>query len=74
MNEHDIINVNNLSFKKSFDMGGKVIKNLGDGNENGDAVNVEQLNNSESTLANKFHPCKDHSSAQKFRDSKGRIY
>ena len=51
MNEHDIINVNNLSFKDSFDMKKKQIKNLGDGNENGDAVNVKQLNESESTLA-----------------------
>ena len=51
MNEHDIINIDNLSFKDSFDMWGKQIKNLGDGNENGDAVNVKQLNESESTLA-----------------------
>ena len=51
MNEHDIVNIDNLSFKDSFDMGGKQIKNLGDGNENGDAVNVKQLNKSESTLA-----------------------
>ena len=50
MNEHDIINVDNLSFKDSFDMGGKEIKNLGDGIENGDAVNVKQLNESEDTL------------------------
>ena len=44
MNEHDIINVDNLSFKNSFDMKEKQIKNLGDGNENGDAVNIKQLN------------------------------
>ena len=50
MNEHDIINVDNLSFKDFFDMGGKEIKNLGDGNENGDAVNVKQLNEYESGL------------------------
>ena len=50
MNEHDIINVDNLSFKDSFDMGGIEIKNLGDGNENGDAVNVKQLNEYESGL------------------------
>ena len=51
MNEHDIINVDNLSFKNSFDMKKKQIKNLQDGNENGDAVNVKQLNESESTLS-----------------------
>ena len=52
MNEHDIINVDNLSFKDYFDMGGggKEIKNLGDGNENGDAVNVKQLNETENGL------------------------
>ena len=50
MSEHGIINIDNLSFKDSFDMGGKQIKNLGDGNKNGDAVNVKQLNESESTL------------------------
>ena len=33
MNENDIINVDNLSFKDSFDMKKKQIKNLGDGNE-----------------------------------------
>ena len=52
MNEHDIINVDNLSFKDYFDMGGKEIKNLGDGNENGDAVNVKQLNEYEDNLVN----------------------
>ena len=51
INEHNIINIDNLSFKDSFDMKKKQIKNLGDGNENGDAVNVKQLNESESTLA-----------------------
>ena len=52
MNEHDIIKVDNLSFKDSFDMRGKLIRNLGDGNENGDAVNVKKLNESENTLTN----------------------
>ena len=52
MNEHDIINVDNLSFKDYFDIGGKEIKNLGDGNENGDAVNVKQLNEYEDNLVN----------------------
>ena len=52
MNEHDIINVDNLSFKDYFDMGEKEIKNVGDGIENGDAVNVKQLNEYEDNLAN----------------------
>ena len=51
MNEHDIINVDNLSFKSTLDMGGKEIKNVGNGTENGDAVNVKQLNESENILA-----------------------
>ena len=46
MKDHDIINVDNLSVNK--------IKNLGDGNENGDAVNVKQLNESESALTKLF--------------------
>ena len=50
MNEHDIINVDKLSFKDYFDMGGKEIKNLGDGNENGDAANIKQLNEYEDNL------------------------
>ena len=50
MNEHDIINVDNLSFKSALDMGGKEIKNLGDGIENGDAANIKQLNEYENTL------------------------
>ena len=50
MNEHDIINVDKLSFKDYFDMGGKEIKNLADGNENGDAANIKQLNEFESNL------------------------
>ena len=52
MNEHDIINVDKLSFKSTLDMGGKEIKNLGDGNENGDAVNIKQLNEYEDNLVN----------------------
>ena len=52
MNEHDIINVDKLSIKSTLDMGGKEIKNVGDGIENGDAVNVKQLNDSEDTLTN----------------------
>ena len=52
MNEHDIINVDKLSFKDYFDMGGKEIKKLGDGTENGDAVNIKQLNEYEDNLVN----------------------
>ena len=52
MNEHDIINVDKLSFKDYFDMGGKEIKNLGDGTENGDAANIKQLNEYEDNLVN----------------------
>ena len=50
MNEHDIINVDNLSFKSTLDMRGKEIKNVGDGIENGDAANIKQLNEYENTL------------------------
>ena len=52
MNEHDIINVDKLSFKDYFDMGGKEIKNVGDGIENGDAANIKQLNDYEDNLVN----------------------
>ena len=52
MNEHDIINIDKLSFKDYFDMGGKEIKNVGDGIENGDAANVKQLNDYEDNLVN----------------------
>ena len=50
MNEHDIINVDKLSFKSTLDMGGKEIKNVGDGIENGDAANIKQLNEFENNL------------------------
>ena len=52
MNEHDIINVDKLSFKDYFDMEGKEIKNVGDGIENGDAANIKQLNEYEDNLVN----------------------
>ena len=52
MNEHDIINVDKLSFKSTLDMGGKEIKNVGDGIENGDAANIKQLNEYEDNLVN----------------------
>ena len=50
MNKHDIKNVDNLSMNKLIYMNNGQIKNLGDGNENGDAVNVKQLNNLESNM------------------------
>ena len=52
MNEHDIINVDKLSFKDYFDMAGKEIKNVGDGIENGDSANIKQLNEYEDNLVN----------------------
>ena len=50
MNKHDIKNVDNLSINKLIDMNNGQIKDLGDGNENGDAVNVKQLNDVESNM------------------------
>ena len=52
MNKHDIKNVDNLSMNKLIDMNKGQIKDLGDGNENGDAVNVKQLNDMENTIEN----------------------
>ena len=44
MNDHDAINVDNLSMNNFINMNDNQVKNLQDGNENGDAVNVKQLN------------------------------
>ena len=44
MNDHDVINVDNLSMNNFINMNDNQVKNLQDGNENGDAVNVQQLN------------------------------
>ena len=44
MNDHDVINVDNLSMNNFINMNDNQIKNLQDGNEDGDAVNVKQLN------------------------------
>ena len=52
MNKHDIKNIDNLSMNKLIDMNNGQIKDLGDGNENGDAVNVRQLNDMENTIEN----------------------
>ena len=52
MNKHDIKNVDNLSMNKLIGMNNGQIKDLGDGNENGDVVNVKQLNDMENTIEN----------------------
>ena len=48
----DIENVNNLSINNELNMNNREIKNLGDGNENSDAVNVKQLNGMETNITN----------------------
>ena len=48
----DIENVNNLSINNELNMNNRQIKNLGDGNENSDAVNVKQLNEMETNVTN----------------------
>ena len=50
MNNHDIINVDNLSMNNFINMNDNLIKNLQDGNEDGDAANIKQLNEFESNL------------------------
>ena len=50
MNDHDIINVDNLSMNNFINMNDNQVKNLQDGNEDGDAVNIKQLNEFESNL------------------------
>lgn len=51
MQNHDITNVNNLSFSNYFNMNNKNIKFLQDGVEDGDAVNIKQINEVESNVA-----------------------
>ena len=48
----DIENVNNLSINYELNMNNRQIKNLGDGNEDADAVNVKQLNGMETNITN----------------------
>ena len=48
----DIENVNNLSINNELNMNNRQIKNVGDGNENADAVNVKQLNGLETNVTN----------------------
>ena len=52
MDNHDIENVNNLSVNNKLNMNNRQIKNVGDGNENADAVNVKQLNEIETNVTN----------------------
>jgi len=52
MNKLDITNVGNLSINNLLNMNNKVIKNLGDGVENSNAVNVGQLNQMETNMGN----------------------
>ena len=52
MVDNDIENVNNLSINNELNMNNKQIKNLGDGNENSDGVNVKQLNGMETNITN----------------------
>ena len=48
----DIENVNNLSINNELNMNNRQIKNVGDGNEDADAVNVKQLNEMETNVTN----------------------
>ena len=48
----DIENVNNLSINNELNMNNREIKNLGDGIEDTDGVNVKQLNGMETTITN----------------------
>ena len=52
MVNRDIENVNDLSINNELNMNNGQIKNLGDGNENSDAVNVKQLNEMETNVTN----------------------
>ena len=48
----DIENVNDLSKNNELNMNNRQIKNVGDGNKNGDAVNFKQLNEMETNVTN----------------------
>ena len=52
MGNKDIENVNDLSINNELNMNNRQIKNLGDGNENADAVNFKQLNEMETNIMN----------------------
>ena len=48
----DIENVNNLSITNELNMNNRQIKNVGNGNEDADVVNVKQLNDLETNVTN----------------------
>ena len=48
----DIENVNDLSINNELNMNNRQIKNVGDGNEDADAINVKQLNGMETNITN----------------------
>ena len=48
----DIENVNDLSINNELNMNNRQIKNLGDGNEDSDGINVKQLNGMETNITN----------------------
>ena len=50
MDNHDIINVDNLSVNNFINMNNNQIKNLQNGNEDNDAANIKQLNENESNI------------------------
>ena len=50
MNDHDFMNINKISLNNILNMGNNQIKVLQDGNEDGDAVNIKQLNEFEDNL------------------------
>ena len=52
MVDKDIENVNNLSINNELNMNNRQIKNLGNGNEDTDGVNVKQLNGMETNITN----------------------
>ena len=54
MVDKDIENVNNLWINNELNMNNRPIKNLGDGNENSDGVNVKQLNDLKTNVTGEF--------------------
>ena len=54
MVDKDIENVNNLSINNELNMNNEQIKNLGDGIENSDGVNVKQLNDLKTNVTGEF--------------------
>ena len=54
MVDKDIENVNNLSINNELNMNNRQIKNLGDGIENSDGVNVKQLNDLKTNVTGEF--------------------